>query len=221
METTRLFLNQSFGHVIGPELIEIAYSCSDGGAITRAKLFENKLEGRASAAQFAGQVNATQGVNVYFAPSLRKMDSPRGKRTKKINVLGFPMVWAYFDDPGAAAAARPIYEAKGAPHSIVVTGKNPAVRAQGFWLLDRIVNDQNELDEMLAGVHVGLEFHVDPKVVNADRVMCLPGCISWPKPGKEGRIAELTEHALPEGAPTALYDRRDQGRISPERTEAS
>ncbi|WP_413875820.1 AAA family ATPase [Albidovulum sp.] len=202
----REFLDAGFGHVVEPGLIEIAYSGTDGGAITRARLFDNTPAGRSEAATFAARINAETGVNCYFAPSLRKIDTQRDKRAKKVNVLGSPMVWADFDAEGAAEAAKPIYERKGlAPHRAIVTGRLPAKRAQAFWFLDALVHDQRELDELLAGVHVGLDFVADPKVVNADRVMRLPGSIAWPKPGKEGRAAELTELHTPGGAPVAPY----------------
>jgi hypothetical protein len=202
-EAARAFLEFAFAPFDGTGLIEIAHSGSDGGAITRASLFPNTPEGRAEAAQHAGRVNMVPGQNTYFAPSLRLDTANRHKRAKKIDVLGSPIVWADFDEPGSPAAGRELYNAKGfAPHRVVVTGKVPEMRAQAFWLLDEIVKDQVELDEMLAGLHVGLEFVADPKVVNADRVMRLPGCIAWPKPGKEGRVPELTELHTPKQAPT-------------------
>ena len=203
-EVAQAFLDFAFGNFDGTGLIEIAHSGNDGGAINRARLFPNTAEGRAEAARFAAERNAEPGVNLYFAPSLRLDTAPRGKRARKTDVLGSPLVWADFDDPGSPAAGRAAYNAKGMPpHRVVVTGRTPETRAQAFWLLDDLVTDQAQLDEMLAGLHVGLGFVADPKVVNADRVMRLPGCIAWPKPGKEGRIPELTELHVSQGAPSA------------------
>lgn len=211
-DVSRAFLDFAFAQFEGQGFIEVAYSGTDGGAITRAQHFPNNPEGRAEAARFAARVNVRPGVNVYFAPSLRKDDvlsrrvDEKGnhKRGRKEDVLGSPIIWADFDEPGSPAAGREIYTAKGIPpHRVVVTGRAPETRAQAFWLLEELVTDQGELDEMLAGLHVGLEFVADPKVVNADRVMRLPGCISWPKPGKEGRVPELTELHTPKGAPKA------------------
>jgi hypothetical protein len=195
------FLDRHFGHIAEPGLIEIAF----GMKINRAKLFDNTPDGRIEAANFAVQVNRTEGNNAYFAPGLRKLDSLREKRNGKKQVVGAPMVWADFDDKGAAEIAKPLYEGLGSPHSIVVTGRKPAKRVQGFWKLDQLVTDQDELDAMLAGVYLGLGSVADAAVVNADRVMRLPGCISWPKPGKKGREVELTEYHTPGTAPAEPY----------------
>lgn len=212
-------LDAAFGAFDCIGLVEIAHSGSDGGAINRARLFPNTVEGRAEAAKFAAERNAEPGVNLYFAPSLRCETANRGKRATKADVLGSPLVWADCDAEGSADAVKSIYEAKGcAPHLAVVTGRAPAKRAQVFWRLDGLVTDQGQLDEMLAGVHVGLGFFADPKVVNADRVMRLAGSIAWPKPGKEGRAIEVTELHRPGAAPaepyaierlTAVFPRRD------------
>lgn len=203
---TLSFLNDAFGHIVERGLIEIAHSGPDGGAINRARLFENTPEGRFEAAEHAAKVNASTGQNVYFAPSLRKPDADRGKRARKGDVLGAAMLWADFDAPGSQAAGRLAYNAVSvAPHLAVVTGTKPDMRAQAFWLLDDLVTDQDRLDEMLAGVHVGLGFVADPKVVNADRIMRLPGCIAWPKPGKEGRVPEVTGLHRPKAAPASRY----------------
>ena len=198
------FLDRVFRHVADRGLIEIAYSDA-GGAIKYARLFENSETGRQDAARFACDVNAAPGSNVYFAPALRALNTDRGKRARKADVLGPPMLWADFDDPGAIEEAIHMYRGLAIPHEIVVTGRVPHTRVQLFWVLDDLATDPRLVDELLAGIHIGLGCLGDPKVVNVDRVMRLPGCVSWPKPGKEGRIAELTESSAPDHRPETHY----------------
>jgi hypothetical protein len=217
----REFLDAAFGAVEAAypgALIEIAYGWPGKSAITRARLFENTADGRREAAEFAARVTLDEQTSVYFAPSLRKPGTERAKRSKKADVLGSPLVWADFDSPGSPQSARAIYTERGfPPHRIVVTGRRPETRAQAFWIFDDLVTDQGALDELLAGAHVRLDMVSDPKVINADRVMRLPGTLSWPKEGKEGRQLEPTELAVPGGAPKRPHPIADAPKLFPPR----
>lgn len=199
--TALAFLEWAFADTDPAGLVEIAFTGSDGGNITRARLFPNTPAGRADAARFAASVNAAGGVNVYFAPALRLASAAADRRARRTDVLGSWLAWADFDAPGAIEAATPRWrELALPPHRVVVTGRTPSTRAQAFWRLAEPFADFAALDSALAGLHVGLGKVGDPKVVNADRVMRLPGMIAWPKPGKAGRVAERTELAEPQGA---------------------
>lgn len=202
------FLEAAFAHHEDEHdgaLIEIAYCAPGKSAITSARLFENTAEGRREAAEF-GARQSLERTSVYVAPALRKPGTTRDKRAKKVDILGAAMLWADFDEPGAVERGRNIYDAKQiAPHRIVVTGRAPNKRAQGFWFLDEVIEDQATVDELLAGVHCQLDFVTDPKVINIDRVMRLPGTLSWPKEGKDGRRMEVTELHRPGNAPAAPY----------------
>lgn len=217
-EAARAFLDAAFAPVEAARpgaLIEIAYCWPGKDAITRARMFPNTAEGRAEAAEF-GAAASLERSNVYFAPSLRLPDTlerrvdERGnhQRARKEDVLGAPMVWLDFDDPGAADNGTARWRELGIPpHRVVVTGRAPEKRAQAFWFLDDVVADQGDLDQLLAGAHVRFGFIADPKVINADRVMRLPGTLSWPKAGKEGRILEVTSLHIPGSAPAAPHTR--------------
>lgn len=205
--TALAFLEWAFAGSDAAALIEIAFSDDDGGAIRRARLFPNTPEGRADAASFAAQVNARPGVNVYVAPALRLASAARDKRSSRRDFASCALVWADFDEAGASAKGRERWREVGLPpHRVVVTGRTPSIRAQAFWRLVEPFADPAALDSALAGVHVGLAFLADPKVLNVDRVMRLPGMVAWPKPGKEGRVAELTELSTPQGARPAPID---------------
>lgn len=202
------FLASLFSELDGMEggVFEIAYS-DPSNAITRASLFEISPDGFNEAADFAARMKINNGVNCYFAPSIRKPSAHRNRRAKRADVMGACVVWADFDEPGAIEAATQQWrELQLPPHAVVVTGRIPNTRAQAFWRIDEKIEDFKLLDEALAGLHVGLNFHGDPKVVNVDRVMRLPGSISWPKQGKEGRVAELTELHNGSGAPAEPYE---------------
>lgn len=220
--TALAFLEWAFAGSDAAALIEIAFSDDDGGAIRRARLFPNTPAGREEAAQFAAQVNARPGVNVYVAPALRLASAARDKRSSRRDFASCALVWADFDEAGASAKGRDRWREVGLPpHRVVVTGRTPNTRAQAFWRLAEPFTDPDALDSALAGVHVGLAFLADPKVLNVDRVMRLPGMIAWPKPGKEGRVPELTELSTPQGARPAPIGLAEFHAVFPPRDAAA
>lgn len=216
----RAQLDAMFAHVENAHpgaLIEISYCWPGKDAITRARMFPNTPDGRQEAAEF-GAATSVEATNVYVAPSLRKPGTDPTKRARKGDVLGSPTIWLDFDTPGAIEdGTRRWRELAMPPALVVVTGRAPSTRAQAFWTFDGIVEDQAELDSLLAGAHVRLGFVADPKVLNADRVMRLAGTLSHPKAGKEGRRLEVTEFHRPAGAPDRPRPLADAAELFPPR----
>lgn len=219
-EATGRFLDAAFARheeAHPGALIEIAYCWPGKDAITRARMFPNTAEGRREAAEFGCTVS-TEQTNAYFAPSLRKADTDASRRAKKADVLGAAMVWLDFDDPGAAKAAQEQWRREGiTPSQVVFTGTKPDLRAQAFWHLKEIETDQDRLNTLLAGAHVRFGFVADKKVINADRVMRLPGTLSWPKAGKDGRQLEVVALTELRGAAEEPFDAKAIDTLFPPR----
>jgi hypothetical protein len=166
-------------------LIEVAYT-SPTGQIDRAQHFgTDELD---HAVEFAARVNRISGTNVYVGMALRRPDIKLHHRTGKANLLGVTALWVDWDAPGAADAARE-RSAFCRPNAVTVTGRKPHKRAQGLWLTTEAMTDVGEIEAALKNIQVALGG--DPAVVDASRVMRLPGSIAWPK--KEGRVVEMTE----------------------------
>lgn len=169
-------------------LIEIASCEGQGGEnpIWRASLFAtDELE---EAADWAATENLARR-NVYVAPALRKPETNRHKRAKKSDVLGTVVLWAEWDDADNFAAAKDkIAFCK--PTMGCITGRTPAKRAQAMWRVESAITDIAEIEGAVAGLAAALGGEDD--VWNADRLMRLPGSISWRKLDKPERIDEPT-----------------------------
>lgn len=170
--------------------IEIAYTPPDSGAVNRAEWFDvTDLE---NAADFAARINAQDGVNVYIGAAIRLPDSSPIGRSSKDDYYAATALWCDLDDPGAAVAAKERY-ADLPPSFVVVTGREPDLRAQAWWTLMHPETSIPALEDNLA--HVCAALGGDTAVVDAARVMRLAGSIAWPK--KPGRIPEITEIKKP------------------------
>jgi hypothetical protein len=71
------FFERLFSHVTIDGQIEIAYTLPDSKAPKQARMF--KVEDYAEAADFAAQINATPGQNVYFGPAIRRPNQPHSR----------------------------------------------------------------------------------------------------------------------------------------------
>ena len=176
-------------------LIEIAWGTER--AINKARLFgTDEIE---AAAAHAAKVNSKRGVSVYFGAALRKTETPRDKRASKGDVLGAVSLWDDWDEPGQFARAREAYQAA-KPNFGIITGTKPAVRTQAFWRISEAITSADGLERALAGLQAVLGG--DPSVIDAARLMRLPGSVAWAK-AKAGRIDEVVAWK-PTGA--ATYD---------------
>lgn len=169
-------------------LIEIASCENQGGEhpIWRASLFgTDELE---EAADWAATENLARR-NVYVAPALRRPNTNRHKRAKKSDVLGTVVLWAEWDDAEAFNSAKDkLTFCK--PTMGCITGRTPAKRAQAMWRIESAITDIAQIESAVAGLAAATGGEDD--VWNADRLMRLPGSISWRKLDKPERIDEPT-----------------------------
>lgn len=182
-----LFSNQDRG------LIEIAYTPSNSGAVSKAEYFSPKDIDRA--ADFALKQNSVEGVNVYVGAALRKDDIPPFGRSNHEDYFLSTAIWCDLDDANAAKEAKEKYKDL-PPSFVVVTGRHPDLRAQVWWKLESRQSDPAEQRKALSNICAALSG--DKAVVDPIRVMRLGGTIAWPK--KDGRVPELTEIKTPPNA---------------------
>lgn len=187
-------LEALFGRAMKGE-IEIAWSETDTGAVKHAQLFPpDDLD---AIADFAVDLNAKAGVNVYVGMATRLANTPPFGRTDDADYATTYAVAADLDDAGGVEQARSIYEKINLrPSFVVVTGEHPHPRAQlWFSLEDPFANAaiHREIQTGLAAL-----FHSDDKIVNPGRIMRVAGTIAWPK--KPGRVTELTAFYPASGA---------------------
>lgn len=181
--------------------IEIAYTPADSGAVSKAEWFS--VSDLGIAADFAARINSTPGVNVYVGAAIRDPETPPFGRSEASDYYASTVIWCDLDDPGAAVSAKEIY--RGLPPSfVVVTGREPNLRAQVWWKLMHPETDPASLRQNLA--HICSALNGDRAVVDHARVMRLGGTVAWPK--KEGRIPELTEIKKPDNATVMVMSER-------------
>ncbi|UEM06358.1 helicase RepA family protein [Skermanella rosea] len=167
-------------------LIEISHTDKDG-RLVHAKLFG--LDELEDAAEHAAKVNAEVGVNTYVGMAVRKHDTPRDQRPKKVHVEGLTAGFVDWDAEGEGDSEAVRQKcAFLPPNFIVVTGKYPWTRSQGMWVLDEPLMGVEAIEGLLRPMAYAL--NGDKAVVNADRVMRLAGSVAWPH--KAGRIREMT-----------------------------
>jgi len=167
--------------------IELAWTDGRDGRLRHATIFGTDQLDELVARAFAE--NRKPGQNVYIGQALRKPDIPPFGRCKDEDFLALTAFYVDIDDDTTATAVTS-YRHRGCPPTgVVITGRQPHMRAQMLWRLNRPERDpqacriQNlALAEALGG---------DTTVVNPSRVMRLGGSIAWPV--KEGRVIERTE----------------------------
>jgi nucleotide-binding universal stress UspA family protein len=174
-----------FGRALAGK-IEISGIHLDGGMRTNffgVDQFED-------AAEWALQLNAQPGWNVYVGAALRNDDVFPGKAAADTDFYRTYAVWADADTDEQVASAREAYRALSIePPYIVVTGRTPSKRAQMWWPLETPISDIEALRGVLRGIVATLK--TDPAVCTGKQLMRLAGGVNWPK--KEDRILERTE----------------------------
>ena len=103
------------------------------------------------------------------------------------DVLALTASYCDLDEPGAAATAKDKY-GRAKPTLVVVTGRDPHLRAQLWWRLSEPITDKAAWQALLKGMAHALGG--DTSVTDPPRVMRLAGSIAWPI--KDGRKVEMT-----------------------------
>ena len=177
--------------------IEITGIHTDDLARPRAKTRFFRLDELEDACDYAAEINAEPGRNVYFGAALRNEDVFPGKAADDDDFLCAYAIWADADDAEQLKNAREAYRLKRViPPFIVVTGRTPSTRAQMWWPLETPIDDIDELRAVLRGVAAVLK--TDPKVCTGKQLMRLAGSVNWPK--KHDRVLERTEVVMLEDA---------------------
>ncbi|HAZ09084.1 MAG TPA: hypothetical protein DCZ01_11330 [Elusimicrobia bacterium] len=175
--------------------IELAWTDPEDGRLNHARLFG--LDELEKMAQVAASINAVPGKSLYVGASLRKPKTAKSRRATDADFYALTCAYADFDGPGDLDRAEALCREKGVEPSFkVYTGRHPHARAQFWFRLQEPQCDPEacrKLNRAIADALGG-----DVSVVNPGRVMRLGGSIAWPR--KKGRIIELTEFVLPEGA---------------------
>lgn len=131
------------------------------------------------------------GWNVYVGAGLRHERAPRRKRANKGHVELTRWLWLDFDAEGTAEAARAtLAEYDLTPTFWVQTGSQPFERWHAWFRLDEPI-DGKAAEGLMDRLVKALDADPAPKARSG--VMRLAGGVSWPKPDKEGRVAELVE----------------------------
>lgn len=164
--------------------LEIGWRCPDTKKLNRFKRFQ--LEDIEELVIFAAEINAQPGANMYFRVCTLK-DLP-GPTTDEHFWLA---PGAHVDHDDSASVARlkshPLHIK---PAFLIVTGREPAIRAQSFWPISEGTSAEDLIRRF--NKNLATHFHGDPAVVNPTRLMRMPGSIAWPvKPGRTK--AEVTE----------------------------
>ena len=156
--------------------------------LNRFKRFE--LDEIEELVAFAADINAQPGANMYFRVCTLK-DLP-GPTTDEHFWLA-PGAHVDHDDSDSVARLRS-HPLQIKPAFLIVTGREPAIRAQSFWP----ISEATSAEDLIRRFNKNLATHFggDPAVVNPTRLMRMPGSIAWPvKPGRTK--PELTELLWP------------------------
>ena len=174
-------------HGLQDGLIELAWSDADTGDLCHAQLFATDQQEQL--VETALRHNRVAGQNVYLGQALRRPDAPLSGRCSDVQFLALTAFYADLDD-NVVAQARDVYRTRGCqPTAVVVTGRQPHVRAQLLWRQETPERDPDccrEQNLVLARALGG-----DRSVVNPGRVLRLAGSLAWPV--KPGRVLERTE----------------------------
>src|SRR4051794_17790681 len=189
-DTMRRHLEHLFGGDLDglqDGLIELAWSDAGTGDLCHAQLFATDQQEQLVEA--ALRHNRVAGQNVYVGQALRRPDTPPTGRCGDGQFLALTTCYADLDDD-VLAQARGVYRARGCPPTaVVVTGRQPHVRAQLLWRQETPQRDPDRSRQQ--NLALALALGGDRSVVNPGRVLRLAGSLAWPV--KPGRVLELTE----------------------------
>lgn len=147
------------------------------------------------------------GLNIY--PMINPVAADRytpGKAATDADIAAAFWHWADSDDEASADALRNF--AGQLPNMVVITGRTPVTRPHAYWrIADGPVTDMAEWRSVQEGI--AATFGSDSTVVNASRIMRLPGMVNWPTKDKaaKGRVPEIAELVTFPDRDAAPFDR--------------
>lgn len=200
-DAMRAHLEHLFGGDLGgghDGRIEIAWTDAADGKLRHGAIFgTDQIE---EAIEHAVMVNRVPQQNVYVGAALRNPGVAPFGRGADVDFYALTALYVDIDDD-VLAQARDHYRHRGCPPTaVVVTGRQPHVRAQLLWRLDEPERDPQTTRAQLKALADALGG--DVTVVNPSRVLRLAGSIAWPV--KPGRVLEHTEWQQPQdGRPKA------------------
>ena len=168
--------------------LEIGWRDPATQKLNRFKRFE--LDEIEELVTFAAEINAQPGANMYFRVCTLK-DLP-GPTTDEHFWLA-PGAHVDHDDSDSVARLKS-HPLQIKPAFLIITGREPAIRAQSFWPISEATSAEDIIRRF--NKNLATHFQGDPAVVNPTRLMRMPGSIAWPvKPGRTK--PELTELLWP------------------------
>ena len=191
-------------HLFGDQtrgLVELAWTDPRQNSPRHAQLFP--LDQLDQLVDKAAELNA-EGRNVYVGGALRREGTPPFGRTNGEAFFAAPAPWSDQDDEGGATRVADTCRVLDArPTMVVFTGHQPHHRCQLWWRLDEPLQDAAVVKALLGQIQTRLSS--DATVVDPVRIMRLAGSIAWPT--KPGRVPELTECQLVNGAHVYGFER--------------
>lgn len=188
LRQTREFLRLVLKPYMGGKNAFVLHGLRDGGKQNAARAFEQSSAGIIHAMKWAEWANR-DGFDVYFragevGADWLKNDNP--KAVMNADILSAPAVWIDSDTPAQLAKVQGEHLRASL---IVTTGTRPDLRQQRWWLLQTPATEMAEWEAAAKGA--SRWFESDRSVAHANRMMRLPGLISYIKPHKKGRVDEL------------------------------
>jgi hypothetical protein len=199
--------------------VRLELRCLFPGKTPQIAHFHPTEAGIAEAADFAANMNRYD-YNIY--PVINPVKAEKavsGRAASDDDIAAAVFHWADSDDQASADALRNFAGPR--PNMVVITGTTPLVRPHAYWhIADGPITDLAAWRAVQEGI--AATFGSDPTVVNASRIMRLPGMVNWPtdKKAAAGRVAEIATVTVFEDRERVPFDRmqRTFGGATPART---
>jgi hypothetical protein len=199
--------------------VRLELRCLFRGKTPQIAHFHPTEAGIAEAADFAASMNRYD-YNIY--PVINPVKAEKavsGRAASDDDIAAAVFHWADSDDQASADALRNFAGPR--PNMVVITGTTPLVRPHAYWhIADGPITDLAAWRTVQEGI--AATFGSDPTVVNASRIMRLPGMVNWPtdKKAAAGRVAEIATVTVFEDRERVPFDRmqRTFGGATPART---
>ncbi|MEL6280681.1 MAG: AAA family ATPase [Pseudomonadota bacterium] len=157
----------------------------DGRPVVKGGTWPLTAEGIAAGLAAQERANA-QGHSIYFKPGVVRDDyTGNPSRITDADIIACGALWV---DCDFEHECRAVDAGEPAPSFHVITGTAPSLRRQSWWALEKPTRNMAAWRALSADCSAF--FGSDSAVVNPSTWMRLAGFVSYPKPGKPGRIVE-------------------------------